>query len=183
MIGIDPISIDRTNNNDDDQRIHPSDHYALQLIIQFQARSISHRSALVILPAIDQWSMIISHCEHPDTAFARWPPHFNLLWPFFDLNDSQDDEENIVLPLRLLFSQHPSFTAHVNEVDTFPENNVCFMKLDQQSTERMKQLYTQLKQLFPQCCFNDRNSYTPHMTIEQFDSAEKFLPFQETFSK
>ncbi len=182
MVGIDTIPIDRTNN-DDDKHINLSDHYALQLIIQFRTRSISHRSALVILPTIDHWSMIKSHCEEQYSPFTRWPPHFNLLWPFFDLNDSQDDEENILLPLRRLLSQHPSFTAEVNEIDTFVENNVCFMKLSQQSTETVKQLYAQLKRLFPQCCINDRNNYSPHMTLEQFDSEEERIRFQESLSK
>ncbi|CAF5149846.1 unnamed protein product, partial [Rotaria sp. Silwood1] len=45
--------------------------------------------------------------------------------------------------------------------------------LNEQSTKYVKQLYEQLKQLFPQCLKNNRNSYNPHMTIAQFDNQEK----------
>lgn len=172
MIGLDTIPIDRLNN-DDDKRINLSDHYALQAIIQFHTRSISHRSALVILPTTDRWSLIEPHREAFDPSFSRWPPHINLLWPFFDLSDSQDDEENILLPLRLLLCQLLSFTAEIEEIDTFVENNISFMKLNEQSTRHVKQLYDQLKKLFPQCCTNSRNSFNPHLTIAQFENEEK----------
>jgi 2'-5' RNA ligase len=182
MIGTDTIPIDRLNN-DDDKRINLSDHYALQLIIQFRTRSISHRSALVLLPTTNQWPLIECYREQYDPSFNRWPPHINLLWPFFDLNDNQDDEESILLPLRLLLSQYQSFDAEINGIDRFVENNICFMKLNEQSTERAKQLYEQMKQLFPQCCTNNRNSYNPHMTIAQFDSEEKRNQAQLSLSK
>jgi len=182
MTGIDTIPIDRLNN-DDDKRINLSDHYALQLIIQFRTRSISHRSALVLLPTTDQWPLIDSYRQQYDPSFYRWPPHFNLSWPFFDLNNCQDDEENILLPLRLLLCQNESFNIEINDIDTFLENNICFMKLNQQSTEYVKQLYEQIKQLFPQCCINNRNSYNPHMTIAQFDNEEKRNHAQSSLSK
>lgn len=173
MIGLDPIPIDPLNN-DDDKRIHLSDHYGLQLMIRFRTRSISHRSAVVLLPSSDQWSMIDNYRQQYDPSFGRWPPHINLLWPFFDLTDSESDEESILVPLRLLLSQYQPFTADVVEIDRFVENNICFMKLDQTSTERVQELFEQMKQLFPQTCINTRNnSYNPHMTIAQFDSAEK----------
>ena len=74
--------------------------------------------------------MIDSYREQYDPSFNRWPPHINLLWPFFDLTNSQDDEENILLPLRLLLSQYQSFNIEINDIDTFIENNICFMKLN-----------------------------------------------------
>ena len=80
--------------------------------------------------------------------FNRWPPHINVLWPFFDLTDCEDDEENILLPLRLLLSQYESFDAEVNEIGTFIENNICFMKLNEGSRDHVKRLYEQVKQLF-----------------------------------
>ena len=182
MVGTDPIAIDR-QNNDDDKRISLSDHYGLQLIMQFRTRSTSHRSALVVLPTTNQWPLIESYREQYDPSFNRWPPHFNLLWPFFDLNENQGDEESILLPLRLLLSQYQSFDAEINSIETFVENNICFMKLNEPSTKRVKELYEQLKQLFPQCCTNNRNSYNPHMTIAQFENEEKRIQAQSSLSK
>ncbi|CAF3602493.1 unnamed protein product [Rotaria sp. Silwood1] len=176
MIATDIIPIDPFNN-DDNQRINLSDHYALQLIINFRTRSRSHRSALVILPTIDKWSLIDSYCEHydpPNNLWNLWPSHINLLWPFYDINDCQDDQEDILLKLRLLLCQYSSFSIKINEIDSFVENNVIFMKCDEQSTNHLRQLHEQLAQLFSHCIKNSRNTYNPHMTLVQFDSQEKF---------
>ncbi|CAF5104222.1 unnamed protein product, partial [Rotaria sp. Silwood1] len=88
MIGIEKILIDPLNI-DNNQRINQSDHYALQLIINFRTRSISHRSALVILPTLNTWSLIHSY----------------------------NDQEDILLRLRLLLSPYPSFAIKINEID------------------------------------------------------------------
>lgn len=166
MVGTDPIPIDPMNN-DADKRINQSDHYALQVIMNFRTRSISHRSALVILPTVDTWPLIEPYRQQYDPSFSRWPPHINLLWPFFDLTDSEDDEESILLPLRFALAQQAAFTAEIDRIDTFTENNITFMKLNTQSTADVKELHGNLKQLFPQCCINNRSSYSPHMTIAQ----------------
>ncbi|CAF3304625.1 unnamed protein product [Rotaria sp. Silwood2] len=173
MIAVDTIPIDPFNN-DDSQRINLSDHYALQLMINFQTRSISHRSALVILPTTDKWSLIDSYCGYYDSSTSLWPSHINLLWPFYDLNDCQDDQEDILLKLRLLLCQYSSFSIQINEIDSFVENNVSYMKCDEQSVNHLKQLHEQLAQLFSHCLKNSRNTYNPHMTVAQFDSKEKF---------
>jgi hypothetical protein len=57
------------------------------------------------------------------------------------------------------------------------------MKLNEESTKQMKQLYEQIKQLFPQCCTNNRNSYNPRINIAQFDSKEKLNQAQSSLSK
>jgi 2'-5' RNA ligase len=182
MIGIKSIPIDRFNN-DQDKRINQSDHYALQLIINFQTRLINHHSALVILPTINQWTFINSYRQQYDPSFHRWPPHINLLWPFFYLNNYQDYQNNILLPLRILLSQYQSFDIEINNIDSFIENNICFMKLNQQSNQYVIELYQRVKQLFPQCSKNNHNSYNPHMTIAQFDNEEKRNQAQSALSK
>ncbi|CAF3510562.1 unnamed protein product [Rotaria sordida] len=169
IVGLETISIDPINN----KHINQSDHYALQLIINFRIRPITHRSALVLLPPMNIWPLIESFREKYDPLFNQWPPHINLFWPFFDLIDTEDDEENILLPLRLLFAQYKSFDIEINEIDSIKENHISFMKLNQQSTEHVKQLYENIKQLFPQWLFNNENNYNLHMTIAQFDSMKK----------
>lgn len=164
MIGLETISIN------DEQHIHLSDHYALQLMIEFHPRTISHRSALVILPTKDRWDLIEPFRQQFDPSFNRWPPHFNLLWPFYDLTDSLNDEETILLPLRMLLCNYQAFQLEITEIDRFIENNICFMKMDNRSREYLTQIYEQLKRLFPQCCASSRNKFNPHMTIAQFEN-------------
>ncbi|CAF1596974.1 unnamed protein product, partial [Rotaria sp. Silwood1] len=174
MIGIEKIPIDPLNINNN-QLINQSDHYALQLIINFRTRSISHRSALVILPTLNTRSFIRSYSKEYYPSAGLWPSHFNLLWPFFDLIDCQNDQEDILLRLRLLLSQYPSFSIKINEIDSFIENNIIYMKMNDESTKYVKQLHEQLIKLFPQCLRDKRSScYNPHMTIGQFDNEEKF---------
>ncbi|CAF0940745.1 unnamed protein product [Adineta steineri] len=103
--------------------------------------------------------------------------------PFYDLNDCQDDQEDILLKLRLLLCQFSSFSIKINEIDSFIENNVSFMKCDEQSTNHLKQLRGQLAQLFSNCLKNDRNTYNPHMTVGQFDSQEELNQAKPSLSK
>lgn len=182
MIAMDTIPVDPLNS-DDNQRINLSDHYALQLMINFRARSINHRSALVILPAVNTWPLIDKFDGYYESSLGIWPSHINLLWPFCDLNDCQDDQEEILLKLRLLLCQYSPFTIKINEIDSFVENNIYFMKCDNESTNDVKQLHEQLAQSFPHCLKNSKGPYYPHMTVAQFDSQDKFSQAKASLSK
>lgn len=166
MIGKESIPIDPMNR-DADKRIHPSDHYGLQLILNFQTRSISHRSAFALIPPVDQWASIEPLRQKYDPSYERWPPHINVLWPFFDLTDSEDDQDTILLPLRLVLMQQAPFHMTITSLETFNENNVTYMKPDNKSNEILEHLFERLKQLFPACCVHQRNQYKPHLTIGQ----------------
>ena len=169
MVGLETIPIGSRNN----ERINQSDHYGLQLIINFRIRTISNRSALAILPTMNMYPVIESFREQYDPLFNQWPPHINLFWPFFDLTHTEDDEENILLPLRLLLAQYQPFDIETNEIDSLMENHIIFMKLNEQSTKSVKLLYDKVKQLFSQCLSDNGNDYNPHMIIAQFDSNKK----------
>lgn len=176
MVGLETILINSPNH----QRINQSDHYGLQLIINFRIRTISHRSALVILPTMNMHPLIESFREQYDPLFNQWPPHINLFWPFFDLIDSEDDEEHILLPLRLLLAQCESFDIEMNEIDSLMENHMIFMKLNEQSIKSVKELYKTIRQLFSQCLSDNENNYNPHMTIAQFNSNKKHNQVKST---
>ncbi|CAF4050962.1 unnamed protein product, partial [Rotaria magnacalcarata] len=169
IVGLETIVIDSIDN----KHINQSDHYALQLIINFRVRSISHCSALSFMPPMNIWPSIQSFREKYDPLFHQWPPHINLLWPFFDFNDAEDDEENILLPLRLLLAQYKSFDIKINEIDSLENAHITYMKLNENSTEYVKQLYENIKQIFPQNLFDKENNYHPCMTIGLFDSTKK----------
>ncbi|CAF1590721.1 unnamed protein product [Rotaria magnacalcarata] len=180
MIATDTISIDPFNNNDN-QRINLYDHYALQLIIDFRTRSISHRSALVILPTTNKKPLIASCRTHYRSSNNLWPSHINLLWPFYYLNDCQDDQEDILLKLRLLLCQYSPFSLKINEIDSFVENNVCFLKCDEQSTNHLRQLHEQLARLFSYCFKNILNKSfefpVPYLYILQRPHDNDTTPF------
>ncbi|CAM4875460.1 unnamed protein product [Rotaria socialis] len=179
IVGLETIVIDATDN----KHMNQSDHYALQLIVNFRVRSISHRSALSFMPPMNIWPSVQSFREKYDPLFNQWPPHINLLWPFFDFNDTEDDEENILLPLRLLLAQYKSFDIEINEINSLEDAHITFMKLDENSTEYVKQLHENIKQIFSQDLFDKENNYHPCMTIGLFDSAKKHNQVKSLLSK
>lgn len=169
LVGTETIPIEESS----EKEINLSDHYALQLNIDFQSRTINHRSALVILPSTSHWPLIKSFCDGDGLSFVQWPPHFNLLWPFYYLNHSLDDHLDILLPLRLALSEMSSFQVQVDDFDTFVENHVSFLKPNGRSTQWMKQLFERTKSLFPACVKNSQTEYNPHLTIEKYDNADQ----------
>ena len=169
LVGTETIPIEGS----DEKKINLSDHYALQLMIDFQTRTINHRSALVILPSTEHWPLIKSFCDGTGLSFVQWPPHFNLLWPFYYLSHSLDDHLDLLLPLRMLLSQISSFQIQVDDFDTFVENHVSFLKPNEKSTQLMKQLFEKTKSLFPACVKSRQDDYNPHLTIEQYETAEQ----------
>ena len=181
MIGLETIPIDSINN----KYMNQSDHYGLQLIIHFRIRTISQRSALILLPTINEWLLIQSFREKYDSLFSQWPPYIKLLWPFFDLINTEDnDEEDILLPLRLLLARNESFDIRINEIDSSIENPIrSFMQLNQQSAEDVKQLYEHIQELFSRCLFNNECSCDSSMTMAQFDTKNKKNQVKSLFSK
>lgn len=169
MIGLETIIID----SDEDKHLNQSDHYGLQLILHFRIRSLSKQSAVVLLPPMNRWSIIDSYRKKYDSEYPQWPPHIKLLYPFYDLNNGDDDEENILLQLRLLLSQCKSFNIEINEIDSLDHNHITFMKLNQQSIEQLKQLYENLQQIFPKDLFKIEDNYNPYIKIAQFDSKKR----------
>jgi endonuclease/exonuclease/phosphatase family metal-dependent hydrolase/2'-5' RNA ligase len=177
LVGTETIPIEESN----EKQINLSDHYALQLIIDFQTRTINHRSALVILPSTKHWPMIKSFCDEDGLSFVQWPPHFNLLWPFYYLNHSLDDQLDILLPLRILLSQISSFQIQVDGFDTFVENYVSFLKPNDKSSQLMKQLFERTKSLFPACVKKSQHEYNPHLTIATYENAEQLNKARSSF--
>ncbi|CAF0914485.1 unnamed protein product [Adineta steineri] len=171
MVGLDTILIDSINN----KRMNQSDHFGLQLILNFQIRTISDCSALAVVPTINMEPLIELVREQCDSLSNRWPIQINLFWPFFDLTNTQDDNEEIILlPLRLLLAQFESFDIEINEIDFSIENHTILMPLNFQSTKYIKQLHAQIKQLFSQClCKTIDDNYNPYLTTGQFDGQVK----------
>lgn len=86
-------------------------------------RTISNRTALVIPLEDDQ--------------LTDW---FYLFDSFFDLNESEDDQEDILLPLRLLLCQFERFNRNLHELSIYLTN-----------------LHKNIRQLFPNYLHNQLN--------------------------
>jgi hypothetical protein len=67
-------------------------------------------------------------------------------------------------------------------MDSLIENHMLFMKLNQQSTKSVKELYEKIKHLFSQCLSDNGNNYNPYLTIGRFDSDKKENQGKSTLS-
>ena len=130
MVGLETIIVD-------EKFINQSNHYALQLKIHFQTRRLSDRSMLAILPSRE-----ISSFDSPELGYIQ------LCCPFFESITTEDDEENILLPLRLCLAQYQPFDIELNPSIDHPTG------LNEQSRKSIRQLTEQIAQLFPQCTLN-----------------------------
>src|SRR5438045_598206 len=50
----------------------------------------THHTALAIVPPQDAWGPIQAIRERHDRQVGRWPPHINLLYPFFSSEQFDD---------------------------------------------------------------------------------------------
>ena len=68
--------------------LHPSDHFGLACTFKFQnslhESNIVHKSALAILLPKHNSELVQQIRSKYDAQHQRWPPHINLLYPFYD---------------------------------------------------------------------------------------------------
>jgi len=84
----------------------------------------------------------------------------NLFSQFFDLINTEDDEESIILPLRLLLAQYESFNIEINSLIN---NNHQLTKI----SEHIKQLFSQFELEY-------ENNYKSSLKISQLDNNIQF---------
>ena len=65
---------------------------------------------------------------------------------------TEDDEENVLLPLRLCLAQNHPFDI---ELSPSTDASTGAMRFSEQSRKFIQHLIEQIKQLFPQCTMND----------------------------
>ncbi|CAF0878678.1 unnamed protein product [Adineta ricciae] len=178
MIGLETISVDSQSN----KRLNQSDHFGLKLKIHFRTRPVSHRSMLAIALPMKMDSMIETFREQYDPMMKQSPLHVKLFWPFFELVNNENDEESILLPLRLLLGQYQSFEIIVDEVDSSADDRTIMLKMNLQSAKSLKALHAQIQQLFPQCLLLNEQQFNPHIIIAQFDTSKRLNQAKSTLN-
>lgn len=160
---------------------------------------ISYTSTLCIVPPesnVGIWQQLTqARTDLKDPGLFRWPPHINLLYPFYEIptiNPQQkqgditttDEEENSILSL---LSQVRKATSQINPFHVSLHSFGCFggkkrgvlwlypspvvsQGEEEGGGEPIKQLHFYLQQEFPTLLSNNKNtnSYHPHMTLSHF---------------
>eukprot|EP00877_Chromochloris_zofingiensis_P006182 jgi/Chrzof1/1817/Cz10g22090.t1 len=106
-----------------------------------------------------------------DKSYVRWPPHINLLYPFWE--DKGDCFEAMAAQATQALAHIPPFTIMLSKFSYFNHGRSCAMWLDPDN-EQLQLLQSALVSCFPDC--NDLNcdpsrgidAFTPHLSVGQW---------------
>ncbi len=152
--------------------LHLSDHYGLGFCLNFtnslhESSLVNKNTLAVVLPEYVVELVQKIRRKH-DPQFERWPPHINLVYPFFELEEQNDsDQDSVIVDLLSCFHKFTPFECALNELDTFAK--VVYLKPDSESTAKLRKIYSAVtKSLFKHVKSNRwRPELTPHCTIAQ----------------
>ncbi|KAJ6788646.1 hypothetical protein PWT90_06954 [Aphanocladium album] len=140
-----------------------------------QLSAPSHDTALCIIPPQRLWSAINRLRSLNDKAYAKWPPHINLVYPFVH-PDLVADAADILQQLDL-----PSVLPHqiaITDADAFVSDryNTLYLKPD---TATSAHLHGFVKKMRSALGWQTQTGYNPHLTVGQSEDADsdthKFL--------
>lgn len=145
-----------------------------------------HISICMVPPShSESWKQITKAREQlKDPGLFRWPPHANLLYPFFDVTST----DHAIQKLERVVQRIEPFRCIVENFGTFGGSNRGVLYLYPKSfsmTERtdelepLIQLQSELTKVFPECSDQLKHgSFTPHITLSHFTNVDLALEGQ-----
>lgn len=134
------------------------------------------KTSLSFVPPRIFWERPIQdiRCFH-DKAFLRWPPHINLLYPFW--KDTDDHLEKAAQAIRRKLASWKPFRLTFRRFNYFGHGHSCTVWLEPES-ESLCELQFMLTTVFPECHhLNDDPSrniekFVPHLSVGQWSNRE-----------
>jgi 2'-5' RNA ligase len=131
----------------------------------------SVRTALALLVPAAQCGAIEAVRAAHDPAFARWPPHANLLFPF--LADACAVDAALLAQLDVELARRvPTFRVTLARFDVFPSSGTLYLRLDTEPRDVLDVAYRVAAALFPQCVRGGgggggggAREFHPHVTV------------------
>jgi 2'-5' RNA ligase len=144
--------------------------------------SKTHQTAVAIVPPPEVWGPIQAIRERHGRQYGRWPPHVNLLYPFYP--PERFDE---ALPrLFATCTQIVSFDVALAEFRFFRHSlRKATLWLAPEPREELVRLQAALQTACPDCDDLARfaTGFTPHLSVGQTGSVEEAQGFQDVWQR
>ena len=134
--------------------------------------TVSHQTAVVLLPPEDVWAPIQALRVVHDSKYRRWMPHVTLLYPFVLEEHFGEAEALIAQALRNL----APFEVTLSGFEYFKHraNVTAWLRPDDHPRGALKALHAALEAVLPRCDAQGRKSergFTPHLSVGQLPRA------------
>lgn len=156
---------------------------------------------------VNVWSALTkARVELRDPGLFRWPPHANILYPFYEIQCNKEDDETLSMddevtlsllsdattkcePFRVSLTNFGTFGGNkrgvlylypssfrCNTDNNSPEENDCH----EEAEEPLVELQSLLQSNIPECDDQKKNGkYTPHITLSHFKTLSDAIEGQK----
>src|SRR5262249_6376045 len=137
---------------------------------------------VAVVPPPEAWGPIQAIRERHDRQFRRWPPHVNLLYPFYPPEQS----DAAALRLATACARVTPFTVTLAEFWYFRHSpRRATLWLSPQPKGALVRLQAALQAACPECDDLSRFAagFTPHLSVGQAGSAEETRRLQDALQR
>jgi 2'-5' RNA ligase len=144
--------------------------------------SKTHQTAVAVVPPQEVWGPIQAIRERHDRQFRRWPPHVNLLYPFYPARQFKEAHPSLVAACARI----TPFTVTLAEFRFFlhPSRKATFW-LAPEPKEDLVRLQAALQAACPDCDDLSRFAagFTPHLSVGQAGSPQEAQRLQDGWQR
>eukprot|EP00040_Diaphanoeca_grandis_P018545 m.97543 g.97543 ORF g.97543 m.97543 type:complete len:1386 (-) comp26987_c0_seq1:199-4356(-) len=133
-------------------------------------------TALAVVPPTSLFSPINAIRELHDKAFARWMPHFNINFPFFEAleQDGMVFDAALVKRVEHALEKIPAFECRLDHFSTFKKTGLCtvFLEPNRDGVDGMVKISNAMDNEFPELALKQKRPFKPHLTVGQWQQRE-----------
>ncbi|KAM0354114.1 hypothetical protein ACHAPU_001149 [Fusarium lateritium] len=133
---------------------------------------MSHETALCVIPPRELWPSVDGLRSLYDKAYAAWPPHINLIYPFVRPEVLEDAAQILE---GLTAESLPQLNVNIADSFKHKHHNTIFLGLDVVSdsgADELSKLKDNISNAFGQLQDAKAERFIPHMTIGQSEDPE-----------
>jgi len=130
----------------------------------------SHDTALCAIPPQELWSSVDNLRSLYDKAYAAWPPHINIIYPF--VRPEVLEQAAPILQGNEI-EHHPQVVLDTADSFKHKHHNTIFLgQSSKQNVKQLSDLKNHISHVLGQPQHATEENFTPHMTIGQSEDAE-----------